>query len=116
MKKFFLTVMLVAMMLVLTACGSKNDYLGLWKYKISSTDYTVELLKDGTWKMQQGEATREGTYTVKEENGYTLITLDYKGSYGYMKWEDGKMCAWESEKCSFEFERASTSTGGLINN
>ena len=44
-------------------------------------------------------------YTVEEKDGYTLITLDYKGSKGYMKWEDGKMCAYDNCKCSFYFER-----------
>ncbi len=104
MKKIFLTIVVITMMFMLTACGSKQ-YEGLWKYKMNSLDYTVNLLGNGKWEMTQGEAKREGTYTVKEENGYTLITLDYKGSYGYMKWENGKMCAYESNKCSFYFER-----------
>ena len=115
MKKFFLTIVVVSMMFILTACGSKKSYLGLWKYKISSLEYSVELLNDGKWVMKQGDATREGTYTVKEENGYTLITLDYHGSYGYMKWENNVMCAWENEKCSFEFERVESSNS-LIDN
>ena len=104
MKKIFLTMILVTMTLVLTACGSK-PYEGLWKYKIGSLDYTVNLLGNGKWEMTQGEAKREGSYTVKEEEGHVIITLDYNGSYGYMKWEDGKMCAYESSKCSFYFER-----------
>ena len=104
MKKFFLTSIVVVMMFFLTACGSK-PYEGLWKYKIGSTDYTVNLLSNGKWEMTRGEAKRDGTYIIEEKDGYLLITLDYNGSYGYMKWEDNKMCAYENNKCSFYFER-----------
>ena len=114
MKKLFLTIMVISMTLVLTACGSKKAYLGLWKYKVGSLDYTVELQKDGKFVMKQGDASREGTYTVKEENGYTLIDLNYNNTHGYMKLENNVMCAWESEKCSFNFEKVEDNS--LVNN
>ena len=105
MKKIFLTIMIITMTVMLTACGTKKDYLGLWKYKVSSLEYTVELKKDGTYVMKQGDASREGTYTVSTENGVTIIDLNYNNTHGYMKWENNTMCAWENEKCSFNFER-----------
>ena len=94
MKKLFITIMVITMTLILTACGTKKDYLGLWKYKLSSLDYSVELKEDNKWVMKQGTASREGEYTISTDKGFTLITLDYNGSKGYMKWADGKMCAY----------------------
>lgn len=112
MKKIFLTLLVLTMTLVLTACGGKS-YEGLWNYKMNSQDYSVELKGDKTWVMKQGTAERTGPYTVEEKDGYTLITLDYKGSKGYMKWEDGKMCAYDDGKCSFYFERGEGTLGNI---
>ncbi len=107
MKKFLLIV-LVMMTFVLTACGNqKKEYLGLWKYTLSSLDYTVNLLEDGKWEMTQGTASRNGTYTVSEEGNAIIIALNYGNTYGYMKYENKVMCAYDysTKKCEFEFER-----------
>ncbi len=108
MKKLFITLMVITMTLVLTACstGSKAaDYEGVWKYQMNGRDYTVELKSDGTFVMKMGEAKREGTYTTETTDNVTMISLNYNNSYGYMKWTEGKMCAYENGGCSFYFER-----------
>ena len=107
MKKLLLFLITITLTMVLTACGSKKEYLGLWKYDMKGSEYSVELFNDNTWKMKQGTAEREGTYTVKAEENYLTIDLEYKNTHGYMKWQDNKMCAYTSsvDECDFYFER-----------
>lgn len=110
MKKIFLAIIVMTMMLVLTACGKSKPYLGKWNYKIGSYDYSVELKEDNTYVMIQGSATRNGTYTVEEKDGYIKLALEYNKTYGYIKYQDDKMCALTKEDgdCDFYFEKATT--------
>ena len=109
MKKILLTIMIVTVTLVLTACssGKKEPYIGLWNYKMSNIDYSVELLENNNYVMKQGDAERKGTYTVREEDKTLYITLEYNKTYGYMKYENDKMCALTTANgdCDFYFER-----------
>ena len=109
MKKFFITVFVITFMFILTACGTKKSdaYKGVWKYERGGNAYSVELLDNDQYILKQGDAKREGPYTVKEENGVLYITLEYNKTYGYMKYENDKMCALTTEKgsCDFYFER-----------
>lgn len=109
MKKLFVTLFIITMMFVLTACGTtkKDAYKGVWKYERSGLAYTVELQDNDHYILRQGEQSREGSYTVKEENGVLYITLEYNKTYGYMKYENDKMCALTTANgtCDFYFER-----------
>ena len=116
MKKIFLMITIITMTLVLTACGTKKEkYKGLWNYTQSGLEYSVELLDDNKWVMKQGEATREGTYEVEQKDGCIVIKLEYNKTYGYMKYQDDKMCAIteSSSDCDFYFQRAE---GELLSN
>ena len=99
MKKFFmLSLFLMIGLLLLTACGKKNDlssYAGTYKLEYSKLvgsdvnneeeEWTLELKADGTGKSNRNETSYDLTWSVDGENiklteTFAGIKLDYTGT------------------------------------
>lgn len=71
MKKFFLTITLLCVsVLLLTACGKKG-IVGTWEYNTGGYTYTFN--EDGTGNYAYGESKMEFTYTATEDGKLSIL-------------------------------------------
>ena len=71
MKKFFLTITLLCVsVLLLTACGKKG-IVGTWEYNTGGYTYTFN--EDGSGNYAYGESKMEFTYTATEDGKLSIL-------------------------------------------
>ena len=90
MKRLFLIVLTIAIILSLCACGAKSDFVGTWTKQIYQdkenfivTDSTLTLNKNNKFVLKnsdpdQAYAEIEGTWGIEEDGDMVCIVLTYE--------------------------------------